>query len=322
MERPALQAGPRLRDRFREAIRTRHYSLRTEQSYWHWIRAFIRFQHLRHPSELGAPEVGAFLSWLAVERRVAAATQNQALNALVFLYAKVLDRPLGHLAGVVRAKRPPRLPVVFTHEEAVRVIGALAEPYRLMAALMYGAGLRVSETARLRVKDLEFSRRVITVRDGKGGKDRTTLMPGPLCEPLRLRVEAVRRAALAQGDAVVPVTLPHALARKYPHAATSLPWQWLFPSAGLCQDAEGRVVRHHLHASAVQRAVKAAVRRAGLAKPAGCHTLRHSFATALLQRGTDIRTVQELLGHADLRTTQVYTHVLGQAFAGVCSPLG
>lgn len=313
---------PRLREQLREVIRTRRYSRRTEKTYWYWIRYFIRFHGMRHPSEMREEEVREFLTWLATQRNVAAATQNQALNALVFLYARVLDQPLGDINGAVRAKRPPRLPVVLTHAEAREVIRGLGAPYKLMASLMYGAGLRVTECARLRVKDLDFSRRVITVRDGKGGKDRTTLLPDPLIAPLQSRVEsicAVHREREA-GDEI-PVSLPFALRRKYPNAATSLQWQWLFPSDGLCRDDDGRVVRHHIHVSSVQRAVKASVKRSGVYKPAGCHTFRHSFATELLRRGTDIRTVQELLGHSDLRTTQVYTHVLGRGFAGVTSPL-
>lgn len=313
----------RLRDRFHAVIRARRYSHRTEKSYWYWIRYFIRFHGMKHPTSLGSREVREFLTWLAVERRVAAATQNQALNALVFLYGKVLETPLGEIGETVRAKRPPRLPVVLTHQEAMTIIRQLEMPYRLMAALMYGAGLRVAETARLRVKDLDFERRVITVRDGKGGKDRTTLMPERLEIPLRKHVERIRDSFRADSTAGrVPASLPFALARKYPNAGVTLQWQWLFPSTGLCRDPDGRIVRHHIHTSAVQKAVRTAVARAEIGKPAGCHTFRHSFATELLHRGTDIRTVQELLGHADLRTTQIYTHVLGRGFAGVRSPLG
>jgi integron integrase len=300
----------------------RHYSIRTEKSYWYWIRHFIRFHGVRHPSTMGPQEVREFLSWLAERRKVAAATQNQALNALVFLYSKVLQQPLGNIGEAVRAKRPPRLPVVLSHEEAMAIVGALAMPYRLLALLMYGTGLRVVESVRLRVQDIDFSRRVITVRNGKGGKDRTTLLPERLDKLLGEHVAAIRSTYLAETAANrIPVTLPFALARKYPGAASSLPWQWLFPSAGLCRDDRGRVVRHHLHTSSVQKAVKTAVGQAMIEKPAGCHTFRHTFATELLRRGSDIRTVQELLGHKDLRTTQIYTHVIGQGFAGVRSPL-
>ena len=314
---------PRLREQVRAVIRTRRYSLRTEKSYWYWIRYFIRFHGMQHPSTLGAGEVRQFLTWLATKRDVAAATQNQALNALVFLYAKVLEQPLGDIGEATRAKRPPRLPAVLTHSEVRKIIDGLAPPYELMASLMYGAGLRVTECARLRVKDLDFSRRVITVRDGKGGKDRTTLLPEPLVVPLQTRIQAIASTLQSRPNGrIIPVSLPFALRRKYPNAGTALHWQWLFRSESLCRDEDGNVVRHHLHVSSVQRAVKGSVKHSGIAKPAGCHTFRHSFATELLRRGTDIRTVQELLGHSDLRTTQVYTHVLGQAFAGVTSPLG
>lgn len=312
----------RLREQVRAAIRTRRYSVRTEKSYWYWIRMYILFHGKRHPDTMAEPEVGEFLSWLAVERKVATSTQNQALNALVFLYAHVIDRPLGEIAGVVRARKPPRLPVVLTHEEAMAVIARLVDPWRLMAALMYGSGLRVSECARLRYKDLDLDRLVITVRDGKGGKDRTTLVPEALAPTLlsyrgRVRNAFVRQRARSNH---IPVTLPFALARKYPDAGQTLAWQWLFPSMNICVDDDGLAVRHHVHISSVQRAVKVAVRAARIDKPAGCHTFRHTFATELLRNGVDIRTVQELLGHADIRTTQIYTHVLGQKFAGVRSP--
>lgn len=254
---------------------------------------------------------------------MAAATQNLALNAIVFLYARVLERPLSDIGNTVRVKRPPRLPAVLTHPEAMSIIERLADPYQLLASLMYGAGLRVVESARLRVKDIDFQHQVITVRDGKGGKDRTTLLPTSLIAPLLRRKEEIQagwkhREPFYQ----IPVSLPFALRRKYPYAARSLEWQWLFPSGAICLDEEGQSVRHHIHVSTIQRAVKLAVRDAGISKPAGCHTFRHTFATELLRRGSDIRTVQTLLGHADVRTTQIYTHVLGQGFAGVQSPLG
>lgn len=271
---------------------------------------------------MGATEVRQFLSWLAVEQDVAASTQNQALNALVFLYDRVLEQSLGRIGDAVRAKRPRRLPVVLTHSEAMSVLSTLETPYRLIGSLLYGAGLRVVEAARLRVKDIDLSQRVITVRNGKGGKDRATLLPDPLHDPLNRRIEAIRHSWQSEPAAKrIPVTLPFALIRKYPAAGTSLDWQWLFPSPSLCQSDEGSVLRHHIHTSSIQRAVKLAARRAGVPKPVSCHTFRHTFATELLRGGSDIRTVQDLLGHKDLRTTQIYTHVLGMPFAGVRSPL-
>lgn len=314
---------PRLREQVRQVIRVGRYSRRTEKTYWYWIRYFIRFHGLRHPATMAEPEVGAFLTWLATERNVAAATQDQALNALVFLYRHVLEQPLGDIGAVTRARRPQRLPVVLNHHEAMAVIERLRPPYRLLASLMYGAGLRVTEAARLRVKDLDFSRRTITVRDGKGGKDRTTLLPEPVVAPLGERVTTIRserRGGHRTDNA--PVALPFAVARKYPQAAYSLEWQWLFPSGNLCRDDDGRIVQFHLHSSSIQKAVRAAAREADLAKRVSCHTFRHSFATELLRQGSDIRTVQELLGHSDVKTTQIYTHVLGESFAGVRSPLG
>ncbi|ROT95756.1 integron integrase [Marinobacter sp. R17] len=314
---------PRLREQVRRVMRVGRYSIRTEKSYWYWIRYFIRFHDLTHPRQMGPKEVNAFLTWLAVERHVAAATQNQALNALVFLYDKVLETPLGDIGETVRSRKPPKLPTVLSHDEALRLIHQLEAPYDLMASLMYGAGLRVTEAARLRVKDIDVAQRIITVRDGKGGKDRTTLLPATL----RARVsDCIEQIAFAwKGRALEltpPVSLPFALHRKYPNAGTSLEWQWLFPAKGLCLDHEGRTVRHHIHVSSVQKAVRRAIAEAEIHKNAGCHTLRHTFATELLRRGSDIRTVQSLLGHANVRTTQIYTHVLGEGFAGVVSPLG
>lgn len=319
----SLPPKPRLQEQFRSVIRLNHYSIRTEKSYWYWIRYFIRFHGMRHPLELRPSDVNTFLSWLASDRQVAAATQNLALNAIVFLYARVLERPLGEIGDMIRVKRPARLPIVLTHQEAMSIIERLEQPYRLLASLMYGAGLRVVESARLRIKDVDFQHQIISVRDGKGGKDRTTLLPPTLVEPLKVHKEHIllawkERAPLYQ----VPVSLPFALRRKYPQAALSLEWQWMFPSSGVCLGEDGQSVRHHVHVSTIQRAVKRAVQDAGIGKPAGCHTFRHTFATELLRRGSDIRTVQTLLGHADVRTTQIYTHVLGQGFAGVQSPLG
>lgn len=314
---------PRLRDQVRAVIRVNRYSIRTEKSYWYWIRFFIRFHEMKHPREMGPREVNEFLTWLAVRRNVAAATQAQALNALVFLYDKVLDQPIGEIGEVIRSKKPRKLPVVLTHDEAMAIINQLGDTNRLIVSLLYGAGLRVTEACRLRIKDLDFQQQVVTVRDGKGAKDRTTLLPAPLLVPLQGHVDTIRKAWREQDSHFLhPVSLPFALARKYPKAGRSLEWQWLFPSLSLNTDNLGNVARHHRHITSVQRAVRNAVQQAGITKKAGCHTFRHTFATELLKRGTDIRTVQDLLGHSDLRTTQIYTHVLGQGFAGVRSPLG
>jgi len=313
---------PRLMEQVRRVLRVKHYSIRTEKSYCYWIRYFIRYSGMRHPAEMGAAEVRTFLEHLAVERDVAAATQNQALNALVFLYHKVLDQPLGDIGEVTRARRARRLPVVLTHEEVTRVLAGMTSSMWLPAALMYGSGLRVTEVCRLRVRDIDFERESITVRSGKGNKDRVTLLPAPLLQPLRERIQRVRRELQGQpGGGRIPVTLPHALARKYPRAGTTLAWQWLFPASRPCRDERGCAVLHHLHPSAVQKAVGTAMRTANLVRPGSCHTLRHSFAAQLLQQGTDIRTVQELMGHKSVETTQIYTHVLGREFAGVRSPL-
>ncbi len=317
------QPQPRLRDQVRAVIRVNRYSIRTEKSYWYWIRFFIRFHQMKHPRDMGPREVNEFLTWLAVHRNVAAATQAQALNALVFLYVKVLDQPLGEIGSVIRSKKPKRLPVVLSHDEAMSIIGKLAFPYRLLASLMYGSGLRVTEACRLRVKDIDFNNQIIIVRDGKGAKDRTTLMPGTLISELERYIASIRKAWKEKDPSFqIPVSVPFALDRKNPGAGMSLDWQWLFTSSSLSKTDMGKVVRHHIHTSSVQKAVKTAVNNSGIGKPAGCHTFRHTFATELLKRGSDIRTVQDLLGHADLRTTQIYTHVLGQGFAGVQSPLG
>ncbi|RHW19649.1 integron integrase [Pseudomonas jilinensis] len=308
---------------FRNVIRVNRYSIRTEKTYWYWVRFYLRYHKMRHPLEMGPAEVNEFLTWLAVKRNVAAATQNQALNALVFLYAKVLEQPLGDIGEAVRARKSMRIPTVLTHDEAIKIIALLKEPYNLLASLMYGSGLRVVEACRLRLKDIDFERQIITVHSGKGDKDRTTLLPASLIQPLQQRKARIFTAWQAQNPFYqCQVSLPFALKRKYPEASRSVEWQWFFPSLTLCHDDDGAVVRHHLHNSTVQKAVKQAVRQAAIGKPAGCHTFRHTFATELLRRGSDIRTVQTLLGHADVRTTQIYTHVLGQGFAGVQSPLG
>lgn len=316
--------GPSLIDKVREVIRMRHYSIRTEDAYIGWIRRYIRFHGRRHPREMGEAEVRAFLSHLAVNGDVAASTQNQALNALVFLYKAVLERPLGEIGGVVRAKKPQRLPVVLTVEEVGRVLRYLEGVHWLIACLQYGSGLRLLESVRLRVKDIDFDHRAILVRDGKGGKDRVVTLPEELMVPLRRHLTARRtqfERDLAAGCG--SVYLPHALARKYPHAECEWGWQYVFASSRCSIDPRSGVRRrHHADESAVQRAVRRAMRKAGIVKPASCHTLRHSFATHLLERGADIRTVQEQLGHSDLRTTQIYTHVIQRGGLAVKSPLG
>jgi len=315
---------PPLLQRVRDAIRVRHYSIRTEEAYVHWVRRFVLFHGKRHPAEMGEVEVRAFLTDLALQHDVAASTQNQALNALVFLYRQVLEMPLGDLGDVVRAKRPQRLPVVLSLEEVGRVLRALQGIYWLIGCLQYGSGLRLLESVRLRVKDLDFGHRAIVVRDGKGAKDRIVTLPDELIVPLRRHLTGRQTTFERDCDAGFGgVFLPHALARKYPNAATDWGWQYVFPAVHLSIDPRsGAKRRHHIDESSMQKAMRAAVLNAGIAKPASCHTLRHSFATHLLERGADIRTVQEQLGHADVRTTQIYTHVLERGGMAVKSPLG
>ena len=314
----------RLLDRVREAIRVRHYSIRTENTYVAWIRRFVLFHDKRHPAQMGEPEVARFLTHLAVEEQVAPATQNQALNALVFLYKSTLDRPLEEIQGVVRAKRQQRLPVVLTTDEVAGILRELEGVSWLIACLQYGSGLRLLESVRLRVKDVDFAHRAIMVRDGKGHKDRVATLPDELIVPLQRhlavrRTEWERDCVLGRGT----VHLPYALSRKYPNAASEWAWQYVFASQRVSTDPRsGTRQRHHADGSSVQKAVKKAVRRAGIHKPASCHSLRHSFATHLLSRGMDIRTVQEQLGHKDLRTTQIYTHVIKRGGLAVQSPLG
>ncbi|HZT78759.1 MAG TPA: integron integrase [Gemmataceae bacterium] len=314
---------PKLLDRLREAIRVRHYSLRTEEAYVAWVTRYIYFHGVRHPAEMGAAEINAFLTHLAVEGHVSASTQNQAFSALLFLYQKVLEVDPGRIAGVVRANRPRRLPVVLTRDEVRLVFAFLDGLPRLICMLLYGSGLRLLEGLRLRVKDLDFARGEILVRDGKGHKDRVTLLPGSAQAPLQAHLIGVRELHardLAEGYG--RVWMPDALGRKYPHADREWGWQYVFPSAVRSTDPRsGEVRRHHYHEGTVQRAVKEAVRRAGLTKPASCHTFRHSFATHLLEEGYDIRTVQELLGHEDVSTTMVYTHVLNRGGKAVRSPI-
>jgi integron integrase len=319
---PATLPKPRLLDRVREEIRSRHYSRRTEKAYVAWIRRYIFFHGKRHPLEMGGPEVSKFLTSLAVDGQVAASTQNQALSPLLFLYRHVLQQDLPWLDGVVRAKRTVRLPVVLTRDEIRAVIGQLRGTQRIMALLLYGTGLRLLEAARLRVKDIDFARSQIMVRAGKGDKDRAAPLPAVVIPALAAHLADVKRQHdrdLERGAGWVE--LPWALARKYPNAGRECVWQWVFPATRFYVDRATRQRRrHHLHESVLQRAVKEAVHRAGIPKRATCHTLRHSFATQLLEAGRDIRTVQELLGHRDVSTTQLYTHVLNQGPAGVRSP--
>ncbi|WP_313055508.1 integron integrase [Pseudomonas lopnurensis] len=318
-----MDGKPKLLDRLREQIRLRHYSTRTETAYVYWVRAFIRFHRMRHPEEMGAVEVEQFLSHLAVSRNVSASTQNQALAGLLFLYKHVLATPLPWLDEVVRARKPERLPVVLSVEETRRLLVCFDGEVGLVVNLLYGSGLRLMEAVRLRVKDVDFARREIMVRDGKGMKDRVTLLPDALVPRLQLHLEQVRashRADLAQGYG--DVYLPFALARKYPNAPRDWGWQYVFPAARLSIDPRsGARRRHHLDEKRVQRAFKRAVAEAAIDKPATPHTLRHCFATHLLESGQDIRTVQELLGHADVKTTMIYTHVLNRGGYGVRSPL-
>jgi integron integrase len=318
----ATPRPPKLLDRVRHACRVRHFSRRTEDAYHAWAERFIRFHKIRHPETMAEPEVNAFLTHLAVERSVAASTQNQALCALLFLYDAVLRRPLDQL-NIVRAARPKRLPVVLTRGEVDRLLGELEGSPRLVCLLLYGSGLRLFEALGLRVKDMDPERKEIRVRDGKGGKDRVTMIPTALVDALRDqldRARSVHRADVAAGFG--RVSLPTALARKYPNAATDPGWQYVFPASVRCvDDRDGLEKRHHLHESVIQRAVRAAVSRLGLTKHATPHTLRHAFATHLLEDGYDIRTVQELLGHADVETTMIYTHVLNRGGRGVRSPL-
>ena len=314
---------PRLLDAVRNALRIRHYSRRTERAYLGWIRRYILFHGKRHPADMGAEEVTRFLSSLAVEGRVSSSTQNQALSALLFLYGPGLGVELPWLDELVRATRPQRLPVVLSREEVRAVLLALRGTQRLMAVLLYGAGLRLLECARLRVKDVDFVANQIVVRSGKGDRDRVTLLPAAVCPALQRHLARVRtqhERDLRGGAGWVE--LPHALARKYPDAGREWPWQWVFPATRTYIDrTSGHRRRHHLHETVMRRAVHQAVREVGLSKPASCHTFRHSFATHLLEDGYDIRTVQELLGHRDVRTTMIYTHVLNRGPAGVRSPL-
>ena len=315
---------PKLLDRVRIAVRTRHYSLRTEEAYVGWVKRYILFHRKKHPSAMGAEEINAFLSHLAVDRQVAASTQNQALSALLFLYREVLEEQVGWIGEIVRAVRPRRLPEVFSRDEVVRILRRMSGQNRLVATLLYGTGMRLLEALRLRVKDLEFGRSEILVRDGKGRKDRVTMMPLTLAGDLQHHLASVRE--LHDGDLRAgfgSVYLPDALARKYRNAARTWGWQYVFPARKIGLDPRsGERRRHHYDERLVQRAFAVARASAGVARPASVHSLRHSFATHLLEDGYDIRTIQELLGHTDVKTTMIYTHVLNRSGGrGVRSPL-
>lgn len=323
--RHASAAGKKqkLIDQLREGLRSRHYSQRTEETYCAWVKRFIYFHNVRHPAGMGEGEINAFLTHLAVEEHVSASTQNQALSALLFLYRHVLNREIGNLGEVIRARRPTRLPVVMTREEVKAVLGNLSGDKWLMASLMYGAGLRLTECLCLRVQDIDLMRNEILVRDGKGAKDRITMLPESVKTSLQdhfKNVKGIHKRDLAQGWG--SVQMPTALDRKYPSAPTDWRWQWVFPQENRWKsDKTGEQGRHHVDESILQKAFKQAVTKAGLTKRATCHTMRHSFATHLIEAGYDIRMVQELLGHKDVRTTMIYTHVLNRGGRGVKSPL-
>lgn len=314
---------PRLLDEVCAVARMRHLSLRTEQAYIQWIRRFIFFHHKRHPREMAEPEIRAFISDLAVNHGITASTQTVALSALLFLYRDVLKQELPYVSNIERAKKPKRVPVVFTREETKRVFANLEGTHWLVAGLLYGSGLRLMECLRLRVKDIDLSYGQVIVRDGKGEKDRVTMLPAKLKQPLMRHLQKVKLLHdddLARGFG--EVFLPHALARKYPNAAKQWGWQYVFPAARRSIDPRGgKERRHHFSEDAVQKVMKTAIRKARIAKHGSCHTLRHSFATHLLEDGYDIRTVQELLGHKDVKTTMIYTHVLNRGGRGVTSPM-
>lgn len=314
---------PKLLDRMHRALQSRHYSARTEHAYCMWTKRFIYFHDLRHPAEMGEAEINAFLTHLAVVDKVSASTQNQALSGLLFLYRRVIGREVGNLGTVIRARRPSRVPVVMTRDEVKTVLAEMDGEYWLMASLLYGSGLRLMECLRLRVQDIDFERGEITVRQGKGGKDRKTMLPHSLKAPLQRQLKRARtmhQSDLADGWG--RVVLPAALDRKYPAAPSEWRWQWVFPQHQRWKNHRtGEQGRHHVHETLLQRAVKDAVRRSGLVKRVSCHTFRHSFATHLLESGYDIRTIQELLGHSSLSTTMIYTHVLNKGGFGVRSPM-
>lgn len=321
-DRPPLKST-RLLDQLRERIRYLHYSISTEKTYVYWVRLFIRWHKLRHPGDMGKTEVESFLMWLANDRRVSAATHRQALSAILFLYKEVLGAELPWLDEIGRPKARERLPTVLSRTEVEQILSVMDGEMALLAKLLYGTGMRLREGLRLRVKDLDFAQRAIIVREGKGGKDRVVMLPETLQTPLRQQLARARAIWSADRAAGMPgVWMPEALARKYPRAASTWAWHWVFPSPTLSVDPRSNVKRrHHAFPERLQRAIRNAVSRAGINKPVSTHTLRHSFATHLLQNGYDIRTVQELLGHADVSTTMIYTHVLNRGGRGIRSPL-
>ena len=314
--------SPKLLDQVRSAIRTRHYSIRTEEAYIGWIKRYIFFHHKRHPKEMGEAEINRFLSYLAEKENLAASTQNQALCAIVFLYKHVLKKEIGNFGHIIRAKKPRRLPVVFSKDEVRRILNELCGVYKIMTKLLYGAGLRLNECLQLRIKDIDFEYKQIIVRYGKGGKDRITVLPESVIEPLKKQIESVIKIHAKDIQyGYNSVYLPFALERKYPNAGKEIGWHYLFPALNLSTDPRtGKVRRHHIHESILQRAVKKAMLKAGIYKHGGCHTFRHSFATHLLEDGVNIRTVQELLGHRSVETTMVYTHVMNKRKLGIKSP--
>lgn len=316
-------AQPKLLDQVRGAIRVRHYSIRTEEAYIQWIKRYIFFHKKQHPRNMGEAEITAFLSHLAIDKHVSASTQNQALSALLFLYKVVLGVELDWLDDVVRAKQPQRLPVVLTVSEVRKILGLIQGTNGLIARLMYGTGMRLMEAIRLRVKDVNFEYRQIVIRDGKGGKDRTTVLPDALFNELKVQIAKTRELHQTDlSDGYGRVYLPFALSRKYPNACHEFAWQYVFPSMKRSKDPRtGDIRRHHLDEKNIQRAIKNAARKTGIEKPVSSHTLRHSFATHLLENGYDIRTIQELLGHKDLNTTMIYTHVVNRGGKGVKSPI-
>ena len=317
------QRPKKLLDQVRDAIRLKHYAYSTEKTYVYWAKRFVLYHNKRHPLEMSEKEISEFLTYLAVEENVAASTQNQALSALLFLYREVLRKDLDLPLELVWAKRPKRLPTVLTKEEVQQVIAQLTGVHRLIAQLLYGSGLRLMECMRLRVKDLDFGQRQILVRDAKGGKDRVTILPNSLIKPLRVQLATTKQLHEQDlADGYGAVYLPNALERKYPHANQEWIWQYVFPATQRSQDPRSDVIRrHHLHENTVQKGVKKAAKKAGIAKRVTPHTFRHSFATHLLENHYDIRTVQELLGHKDVKTTMIYTHVLNRGGLAVRSPL-